>query len=229
MKDNTAIELQSPVQETGLESVLKQGAQRLLAQAIEAEVSDLLSDQSSRHVEGKRAVVRNGYLPERMIQTGLGDIAIKVPKVRGRSGQGVKFNSALVPPYLKRTQAIEELIPWLYLKGISTGDMKPALEALLGEGALGLSSNAVSRLKQQWEDDYEQWNKRDLSKHHYAYVWADGIYSNVRLIVTAQNKWQRLRGYRLLPDVIKGIVFKDGEPPKLDQTQDNSQTPIHQI
>lgn len=106
---------------------------------------------------------------------------MKVPKVRDRSGQGIKFSSALLPPYLKRTQALEEFIPWLYLKGISTGDMQPALEALLGEGAQGLSANTVSRLKQQWEGEYTQWRQRDLSKRRYVYLWADGIYSKVRM------------------------------------------------
>lgn len=104
-----------------------------------------------------------------------------MPKVRDRSGQGIKFNSKLVPPYLKRTKAMEEFIPWLYLKGISTGDMQPALETLLGEGAAGLSANTVSRLKQSWEQDYDQWRQRDLSKRRYVYVWADGVYCNVRM------------------------------------------------
>ena len=126
-------------------------------------------------------MVRNGYLPERTLQTGLGDVPVKVPKVRDRSGQGVKFNSKLVPPYLKRTKNVEEFIPWLYLKGISTGEMQPALEALLGEGATGLSAATVSRLKKCWEADYRQWQQRGLSRRRYVYVWADGVYSNVRM------------------------------------------------
>jgi transposase-like protein len=153
----------------------------LLAAAIEVEVSGLIEDYIELAVAGKQAVVRNGYLPARTIQTGLGDIPVKVPKVRDRSGQGIKFNSQLVPPYLKRTRNLEEFIPWLYLKGISTGDMQPALEALLGEGATGLSANTVSRLKQGWEQDYDQWRKRDLSKRRFVYIWADGIYCNVRM------------------------------------------------
>ena len=118
--------------------------------AIEAEVAELLIQYADQTVNGKRAVVRNGYLPERSIQTGLGEVPVKVPKVRDRSGGGIKFNSKLVPPYLKRTKNVEEFIPWLYLKGISTGEMQPALEALLGEGATGLSAATVSRLKKSW-------------------------------------------------------------------------------
>lgn len=179
MSDSNVIPLKSPATDS-LSEILKQGAQQLLKQAIEAEVSELLAQYADHKVGDKQAVVRNGYLPERALQTGLGDITVKMPKVRDRSDQGIKFNSKLVPPYLKRTKAIEEFIPWLYLKGISTGDMQPTLEALLGEGAAGLSSNTVSRLKQAWEDDYDAWRQRDLSKRRYVYVWADGIYCNVR-------------------------------------------------
>ena len=164
-----------------LNDVLKQGAQALLAKAIEAEVAELLAQYETLQVDGKPAVVRNGHLPARTIQTGLGDIQVQVPKVRDRSGNGVKFNSTLVPPYLKRTKAVEEFIPWLYLKGISTGEMQPTLEALLGEGAKGLSANTVSRLKQLWEQEYDDWRQRDLSHRRYVYIWADGIYSRVRM------------------------------------------------
>ena len=180
MTDNNVIQLNTPAVD-GLSEVLKSGAQQLLGKAIEAEIAELLSQYSNQKVEGKQAIVRNGYLPERTVQTGLGDIAVKVPKVRDRSGQGIKFNSKLVPPYLKRTRAMDEFIPWLYLKGISTGDMQPALETLLGEGAAGLSANTVSRLKQGWEQDYAQWRQRDLSKRRYVYIWADGVYCNVRM------------------------------------------------
>ena len=180
MTDSKVIQLNSPVEDS-LNEVLKRGARELLAKAVEAEVADLLSQYSTLQIDGKKAVVRNGHLPERTIQTGLGDIQVKVPKVRDRSGQGIKFNSALIPPYLKRTKAIEEFIPWLYLKGVSTGEMQPALETLLGENAKGLSANTVSRLKQQWEQDYDTWRQRDLSKRRYVYIWADGVYSNVRM------------------------------------------------
>ena len=115
------------------------------------------------------------------MQTGIGDVEIKVPRVRDRSGDGVTFSSALLPPYLKRARSIEELIPWLYLKGVSTGDYQEALSALLGDQAKGLSANTVSRLKKQWEDEHTDWQKRDLADQRYVYWWADGVYSNVRM------------------------------------------------
>lgn len=132
-------------------------------------------------IDGRQVVVRNGYLPERTIQTGIGDVAVKVPKVRDRSGSGICFNSSLLPPYLRRTKSIEELIPWLYLKGLSTGDYSEALASLLGEDAKGLSPNTVSRLKGQWLDEHRQWQSQDLSQKRYVYWWADGIYSQVRM------------------------------------------------
>ena len=180
MSDSKIIQLNKPVEDP-LNEILQRGARELLAKAVEAELNALLTQYSTLKVDGKKAVVRNGHLPERTIQTGLGDIPVKVPKVRDRSGQGIKFNSTLVPPYLKRTKAMEELIPWLYLRGISTGQMQPALESLLGKDAKGLSANTVSRLKQQWEQDYDVWRKRDLSKRRYVYIWADGVYSHVRM------------------------------------------------
>ena len=180
MTDSNIVPIKAPI-ENAREELLKRGARDLLATAIEAEVLGVIESYRDLVVAGKQAVVRNGYLPARTIQTGLGDIPVKVPKVRDRSGQGIKFNSQLVPPYLKRTRNLEEFIPWLYLKGISTGDMQPALEALLGEGATGLSANTVSRLKQGWEQDYDQWRKRDLSNRRFVYIWADGIYCNVRM------------------------------------------------
>ena len=123
-----------------LNELLKQGARDLLAKAVQAELEAFLDEYPSLEVDGKQAVVRNGYLPERTIQTGLGELKTKVPKTRDRSGEGHHFTSALIPPYLKRTKAMEEFIPWLYLKGISTDDMQPALEALLGDGVKGLSA-----------------------------------------------------------------------------------------
>lgn len=167
--------------ENPLQELLKKGAQQLLAQAIEAELAILLGKYENETINGLKRVVRNGYQPERNIQTGLGDIEVKVPKVRDRKNEGIKFNSSLVPPYLKRTKNIEELIPWLYLRGISTGDMQPALVSLLGDDAKGLSANTVSRLKSSWEEEYKQWSTRSLDKRRYVYIWADGIYSKVRM------------------------------------------------
>ncbi|WP_445946979.1 IS256 family transposase [Shewanella sp.] len=180
MSDSNIIQLQTATSDA-LGELLKKGAQQLLAKAVEAEMVELLDQYNSLTVDGKSAIVRNGHLPERKIQTGLGDIQVKVPKVRDRTGTGIKFNSQLVPPYLKRTKNLEEFIPWLYLKGISTGDMQPTLEALLGKDTAGLSANTVSRLKQSWEQDYDQWRKRDLSNRRFVYIWADGVYCNVRM------------------------------------------------
>jgi len=130
--------------------------------------------------QGRRAVVRNGYLPEREIQTGIGPVKVRVPKARDRSGSGVKFNSRLLPPYLRRTKQIAELLPWLYLKGVSTGDFQEALAALLGADAKGLSPGTISRLKDRWRADHAQWLRRDLSQKRYVYFWADGVYFNIR-------------------------------------------------
>jgi len=165
-----------------LSELLRNGAKELIAQAVEAELETLL-DQHADVVlcDGRKAVVRNGYLPERTVQTGVGDVSIQVPKVRDRGGSGIKFNSSLLPPYLKRAKSIEELIPWLYLKGISTGDFSEALSAILGDKAKGLSANTVCKLKAKWLKEYQDWCKEDLSTKRYVYWWADGIHSNVRM------------------------------------------------
>jgi transposase-like protein len=182
MTDSNIFKLNKPEQNDPLQEVLREGARKMLAAAIETEVSDFIKQHGSLKTdEGELAVVRNGYLPARSIQTGLGDIAVKVPKVRDRSESGIKFNSSLVPPYLKRAKNIEEFLPWLYLRGISTGDFSETLRHLLGADAPGLSATTISRLKQDWEQDYRDWNQRDLSKKRYVYIWADGVYSNVRL------------------------------------------------
>ena len=165
-----------------LSELLRNGAKELIAQAVEAELETLL-DQHADVVlcDGRKAVVRNGYLPERTVQTGVGDVSIQVPKVRDRSGSGIKFNSSLLPPYLKRAKSIEELIPWLYLKGISTGDFSEALSAILGDKAKGLSANTVCKLKAKWLKEYQDWCKEDLRAKRYVYWWADGVHSNVRM------------------------------------------------
>lgn len=165
-----------------LTEILRVGARALISQAVELELSSLLDQHRDKKLEdGRQAVVRNGYLPARTLQTGIGDVDIKVPKVRDRSKSGIRFNSSLLPPYLKRTKSIEELLPWLYLKGISTGDYSEALASLLGANAKGLSANTISRLKADWLSEYAAWCKRDLSDKRYVYVWADGIYSHVRM------------------------------------------------
>ena len=181
MSDNNVTTLKQPdAINDPLTQLIKDGAKKLIAQALEAELQELLSQFSDQKIDGKQRVVRNGFLPEREVQTGIGPVEVKVPKVRDRAGQGVKFNSALVPPYLKKTKSVEEFLPWLYLKGVSTGDFSDALKALLGEEAKGLSPNTISRLKSQWEEERNTWSKRDLSLKHYVYIWADGVYFNVR-------------------------------------------------
>jgi putative transposase len=173
---------QEPKFEDPLTDLLRRGARQLILQAVEEELESFLAQHSSKTVDdGRRAVVRNGYLPKRTIQTGIGDVAIQVPKVRDRSCSGIKFNSSLLPPYLKKTRSIEELLPWLYLKGISTGQYQEALEALLGEQAKGLSANTISRLKKRWLEEHSSWRRRSLAKKRYVYWWADGVYSKVRL------------------------------------------------
>lgn len=182
MKNDNVFDFTKPEQIDPLQELLREGARKMLASAIEAEVAAFVSNHGHLKSEGgKAAVVRNGYLPERPIQTGLGDVDVKVPKVRDRSGSGIKFNSSLVPPYLKRTKSIEEFLPWLYLRGISTGDFSETLQHLLGPQAAGLSAATINRLKQDWEQNYKEWTLRDLSNKRYIYIWADGIYSHVRM------------------------------------------------
>jgi putative transposase len=167
-----------------LTDVLRQGAQQLLAQAIDAEVADWIErHQHCRDDYGRRQVVRNGHLPERTITTGLGSVAVKQPRVQDRRPpqQREKFTSAILPPYLRKTKSVEELLPWLYLKGVSTGDFSEALAALLGPEAKGLSATTITRLKAIWEKEYQDWSKHSLAGKQYVYVWADGVYFNIRL------------------------------------------------
>ncbi len=174
-----------------LTQILRDGAQRMLCQAVQDEImvylaerTDLVDDQ------GHQWVVRNGYLPQRTVTTGIGPVAIKQPRVRDRrpAEQRETFTSAILPPYLRRTKSVEELLPWLYLKGISTGDFGEALQALLGENARGLSATTICRLKGIWEKEYQDWSKRSLADKHYVFVWADGVYFNVRLEDEANSR-----------------------------------------
>ena len=175
-----------------LTDVLRDGAQQMLATAIEAEVDDYLAGRASTvDAAGRRYVVRNGHLPPRAIQTPLGDVQVQQPRVRDRrpTDERETFRSAILPPYLRKTPSWEALYPWLYLKGISTGDFGEALQALLGPEARGLSATTITRLKAVWEQEYQDWSKRSLAHRSYAYVWADGVYFNVRLEDT-DNKRQ---------------------------------------
>ena len=175
-----------------LDELVREGARKMLQEAINAEVDGFIEEhQHRRDGHGRRLVVKNGSLPVREILTGAGPIEVSQGRVRDNSPnpeERVQFTSNVLPAYLRRTDAIEELIPWLYLKGISTSDFAEALQALVGERAKGLSANVIVRLKEQWSEEYDQWNKRDLSDKHYVYVWADGIYAKVRLEDDANKK-----------------------------------------
>lgn len=180
---------------SSLDQIVRDGAQRMLQSAIEEEVNEfLLAHDNRRDKNGNRLVVRNGYLPGREVVTGAGKLHVEQPRVRDNSSDvesRVRFTSKILPPYLRKSKTIEELVPWLYLKGISTGDFSEALEQLLGESAQGFSPNVVTRLKEQWGVEYDGWQHRDLSDKTYVYVWADGIHVNVRL-ETPENKKQCL-------------------------------------
>jgi transposase-like protein len=186
MQDRTTEPLSFPVDSSKdvLTEILRDGARKMLIQAIDAEVSDWIED----HVhlvdsDGHRQVVRNGHLPERQILTGLGSMGVRQPRVHDRRPEGsrVRFHSKILPPYLRKSKTIDELIPWLYLKGISTGDMAEALEALVGPNAKGLSAKSIERLKNVWQDEYKEFSHRSLEDKQFVYVWADGVYFNVRL------------------------------------------------
>ncbi|MCA1604561.1 MAG: IS256 family transposase [Acidobacteria bacterium] len=164
-----------------LEETLRSGAQRLLAEAIEREVEEYVQAHAiERDAHGHRLVVRNGHFPERKIASGIGPIEVKAPRVEDRR-EGRRFTSAILPPYLRKVPSLENLIPTLYLMGVSTSDMERALEALLGAGARGISASTVVRLKEVWQEEFADWKQRDLSGKHYVYLWVDGIYFNVRL------------------------------------------------
>ena len=173
-----------------LTEVLRNGAQALLAQAVEAEVAALLGCHADKlTADGHRRVVRHGHLPEREILTGIGPVAVRCPRVRDRVEQGcerIRFSSAILPPYARRSKSLEVLIPILYLKGVSTGDFEEALLALLGKEAGGLSASTISRLKEAWSDEHTRWSKRDLSAKRYVYFWVDGIHVQARLEHEAQ-------------------------------------------
>jgi putative transposase len=173
-----------------LTEVLRNGARSLLAQAVEAEVAALLSCHADKLTDdGRQRLVRHGHLPEREIMTGIGPVAVRCPRVRDRVGEGaerIRFSSAILPPYARRSKSLEVLIPVLYLKGVSTGDFEEALIALLGKDAGGLSASTVSRLKEAWAEEHAHWSKRDLSSKRYVYFWVDGIHVQARLEDAAQ-------------------------------------------
>ena len=180
----TAVQMQ---QQPGsvLEELAREGARRMLARALEVEVTEFVDKHRNKiDAEGRRQVVRNGYMPARDLVTGIGALMIRQPRLDDRvlkEGGEERFRSAILPRYLRRVPSVDNLIPILYLKGISTGDMSGALASILGSEAAGLSATNVVRLKAQWEQDYQQWSQRDLKGKQYVYMWADGIHVNVRL------------------------------------------------
>lgn len=188
-KKNTLESLESPEKNVLIESIdelIRNGAQRIIRAALESEVDAFIDYyENIRDKKGHKVVVRNGFMPERELLTPCGSVTIKQPRVddRGLKSHEVddRFTSAILPKYLRRTPSLDNLIPILYLKGISTGDFPTALSAILGDSVKGLSASTVTRLKQIWEEDYKKWTSRDLSGKKYVYFWVDGIYFNVRL------------------------------------------------
>ncbi|MEX2169268.1 MAG: IS256 family transposase [Pirellulales bacterium] len=174
----TTVEFPASLGRDMLTAILREGAQQMLATAIEAEVQAWIAGHAHLTDEaGRRQVVRNGYLPQRKITTGLGRIEVEQPRVHDRRSpeEREKFNSRILPPYLRKT------IPWLYLKGISTGGFGEALQSLLGTECPGLSATTITRLKETWKEEFRTWNTRSLEGRQYVYAWADGVHFNIRL------------------------------------------------
>ena len=190
--DNVVKLIQPGILTDRLSEVLRDGARALLTQAVEAEVSEFLSATADLKTDGVcRRIVRHGHLPERQIMTGIGPVAVRQPRVRDREAGAddparIRFTPAILPPYARRSKSLDTLIPILYLKGVSTGDFAPALAALLGKDAPGLSATTIARLKEVWTDEHKRWSERDLSAKSYVYVWADSVYLQARLEAEAQ-------------------------------------------
>jgi len=210
MKQNEPVEEKKQEKEeikSILEGIIREGARKMLQAAIEQEVIEYIASLADKTDEnGKRMVVKNGFLPERSILTGIGPITIKQPRVRDKRKDKETFTSSILPRYIRRIPSLDNLIPVLYLKGISTGDFTEALSAILEENAKGLSANTVVRLKKQWEEEYKQWSKRDLTGKQYVYFWVDGIYFNVRLEDTGNKKQCFLVIIGALEDGTKELV-----------------------
>ena len=169
-----------------LTEILRSGAKRLIAQAVEAEFEAFLSDHAEKMLpDGRRRVVRHGHDPVRQIQTGIGPVEVTKPKARDRSAasesERIRYSSAIVPQWARRTKSLDALLPALYLRGVSTGDFQDVLAALLGKDAPNLSPSVISRLKGEWEGEYQHWQKRSLSARRYVYLWADGVYLQARM------------------------------------------------
>ena len=182
MKKDTVVEFRRPAQGRDLLSaMLREGAQRLVAQAVQAEFEEFLGRHIDERLEdGRAVVVRNGFQPEREVLTGLGPVSVRIPKARSRGEESAVFRSGMVPPYVRRAKSVDAALPWLYLHGISTGNMQEALSALVGPDAIGLSASVVARLKSRWMEEYRSWRRAKLGKDRWVYLWADGIYSGLR-------------------------------------------------
>lgn len=178
-KDNVVVFAKPEAFQDALTALLRQGARSLIQQAIEVELSTFLSSCAPLP-DGRVSVARNGFAPQREILTGLGPISVKVPKTRDRAGEGRVFRSTLVPPYVRTAASVEAVLPWLYLAGISADGIQEALHALLGEQAKGLSDSTVSRLKERWSSELDNFAKCDHSKDEWVYLWCDGIYTGLR-------------------------------------------------
>lgn len=182
MVEDTVVRFQNPgSMRDALTELLREGAGQLLRQAVQSELADFLGTHAEKHDEqGRAAVVRNGHLPEREVLTGIGPVAVRVPKVRSRTDEAVVFRSSLVPPYVRKAKSLEAALPWLYLRGISSGQMQQALAVLVGAEAHGLSAPVVSRLKLKWQAEHRRWCERRLDAERWVYLWVDGIYSGLR-------------------------------------------------
>ena len=185
--NSTVVPLRQPeATEDPLTAILRDGARRLLAQAVEAEAEAFLISMKNRRLpDGRERVVRHGHGPERLIQTGLGPVGVRRVKLRDRAagadGERIRFTSAILPRWARRTRSLDALLPILYLRGVSMGDFQEALAALLGKEAPNLSPSVVARLRDEWEADHARWQRRDLSARRYVYVWADGVYLQARM------------------------------------------------
>jgi transposase-like protein len=186
MDDDTVVGLRQPGEtDDPLTEILRSGARRLLAQAVEAEVAALLAEHSHLKTEdGRQRLVRHGHGPEREILTGIGPVPVRRVKVRDRGADGedrIRFTSAILPHFARRTRSIDAVLPSLYLRGLLSGDFQEALDSLLGKDASGLSPQVIGRLKADWQIEHERWRKWDLSARRYVYIWAGGVYLQGRL------------------------------------------------
>lgn len=185
--DSTVVSLRQPdTVDDPLTAVLRSGARRLLAQAVEAEAEEFLAAMKDlRLTDGRERVVRHGHGPERQVQTGIGPVAVQRVRLRdrgaGETGERIGFTSAILPRWARRTRSLDALLPILYLRGVSMGDFQEALSALLGKDAPNLSPSVIARLRGEWEADYDLWQRRDLSARRYVYIWADGVYLQARM------------------------------------------------